>query len=152
MYESPLSFTNTTSGKPDVRKPSKLFRTAPTLTILFAWRDGLTQGGPRGDATVHTAAFTDDGSVILAGSTASVWGEDNIGPGDFAASKLDADGTLVWTWQVNCRFIFSHLEAKAGTGGGESIGGLGTPWSLPVRAVTPILVDDECALPCRPRP
>lgn len=74
--------------------------------------------------------------MILAGSTTSVWGEEHIGSGDFAASKLDADGTLVWTWQVNCRFIFSHLEAKVGTGGGVSIGELDTPLSLPVRAAT----------------
>lgn len=79
-----------------------------------AWRDFLVQGGSTGEGTAHTMALADDGSVILAGSTAGVWGKEGTGSGDFAAHKLDEDGNLIWTWQVNCRSLLSHLEARLG--------------------------------------
>lgn len=41
-----------------------------------------------------------DGSVVLAGYTAGDWAAENQGGNDFAAVKLDADGTLLWQWQV----------------------------------------------------
>lgn len=64
----------------------------------------MVQGGSKANDRVHTVAFTEDGSVILAGSTTGVWGEANRGLGDFAASKLDSEGNLIWTWQVICGF------------------------------------------------
>lgn len=43
-----------------------------------------------------------DGGVILAGNTYGDWygkqGEDN--GSDFAAMKLDSDGSVTWRWQV----------------------------------------------------
>lgn len=44
--------------------------------------------------------MTEDGSTILAGSTHGVWNVGNQGGLDFAACKLDADGTVLWKWQV----------------------------------------------------
>lgn len=50
-------------------------------------------------------AMGTDGSVVMAGYTNGGlanernFGEDGYGS-DFAAVKLDANGTLLWTWQV----------------------------------------------------
>lgn len=41
-----------------------------------------------------------DGSVVLAGYTGGDWASPNAGGNDFAAVKLDADGMLLWQWQV----------------------------------------------------
>lgn len=49
---------------------------------------------------VYGIAVGDDGSVVVAGGT---WGNVcvvNQGGPDMAAFKLDADGTLLWKWQV----------------------------------------------------
>ena len=75
--------------------PSK----APANIVAF-----LVQGGSAADDTVHTVTLTEGGSVILAGSTTGVWGEAHVGSEDFAASKLDAAGNLIWTWQVKNMF------------------------------------------------
>lgn len=71
-------------------------------------------------------ALAGDGSVILAGSTTGVWSEHNIGLKDFAASKLDSDGNLVWTWQVNCDSLLYPVGTKLliVTGGRGSIDGI----------------------------
>lgn len=42
----------------------------------------------------------EDGSTVLAGSTNGDWNAANAGDDDFAACKLDVDGTLLWKWQV----------------------------------------------------
>lgn len=42
----------------------------------------------------------DNESVIIAGHTKGDWDMVNAGGGDFAAVKLDAHGTYVWSWQV----------------------------------------------------
>lgn len=44
--------------------------------------------------------MADDGSVVLAGSTTGDWVGVNNGDHDLAALKLDANGTLLWKWQV----------------------------------------------------
>lgn len=49
---------------------------------------------------VYALAMMDDGSTILAGSTGGDWNGTNLGGQDFAASKLDVNGNLIWTWQV----------------------------------------------------
>lgn len=42
----------------------------------------------------------DDGSVVVVGATLGVWNIANVGGWDLAAFKLDADGSLMWKWQV----------------------------------------------------
>ena len=41
-----------------------------------------------------------DGSVFLAGDTSGDWDGVNEGGRDFAACKLDVNGTEIWRWQV----------------------------------------------------
>lgn len=48
----------------------------------------------------------EDGSVVVAGLTHGNWGAANLGSGDFAAFKLDANGTLLWKWQVNLAAVY----------------------------------------------
>ena len=76
-----------------------------TLTHNTAFQLRLTQDGSAADDTLHAVALTKDGSAILAGSTSGVWGEASIGLDDFAALKLDAEGELLWTWQVHRVFL-----------------------------------------------
>lgn len=45
--------------------------------------------------------MADDGSVVLAGRTSGNWSGTNAGSVDMAAVKLDAEGDIVWKWQVN---------------------------------------------------
>ena len=62
------------------------------------------QDESRDPATAYAVAATADGGAIWAGSTYGVWGVQSAGSYDFTASKLNADGSLNWTWQVN-RFL-----------------------------------------------
>lgn len=51
------------------------------------------------------AAGIDGTSVIFAGDTYGSWAETRAGDveySDFAGMALDADGTLLWTYQVKC--------------------------------------------------
>lgn len=41
--------------------------------------------------------MTEDGSIVVAGTYFAV--EDDTG--DFVATKIDVNGTVVWRWQVN---------------------------------------------------
>lgn len=41
-----------------------------------------------------------DGSVVCTGVSRGLWGNSNPGGSDFAAAKLDENGTEVWRWQV----------------------------------------------------
>lgn len=45
--------------------------------------------------------MNDDGSVVLVGHTYGIWNTTNTGDSDCVAIKLDANGTMEWTWQVN---------------------------------------------------
>lgn len=45
-------------------------------------------------------AMADDGSVVVVGATLGDWSIPNVGGWDMAAFKLDADGALIWKWQV----------------------------------------------------
>ena len=85
-----------------------------TLTHNTAFRLRLTQDGSATDDTLHAVALTKDGSVILAGSTTGVWGEASIGSDDFAAVKLDAEGNLLWAWQVNRVFLQPDTKLAIG--------------------------------------
>lgn len=42
----------------------------------------------------------EDASVVVVGGTGGDWDTPNIGDWDMAAFKLDANGTLLWKWQV----------------------------------------------------
>ena len=50
---------------------------------------------------ISIAVATEGGSTVLAGSTYGSWNDTDSGSSDFAAVKLDADGTVEWKWQVN---------------------------------------------------
>ena len=58
-----------------------------SYAVLFV-RSVKDGGG--GNDILEGIALSDDGSVVLAG----------LSVGDFAAVKLDANGTKVWAWQV----------------------------------------------------
>eukprot|EP00904_Undaria_pinnatifida_P006344 jgi/Undpi1/283/HiC_scaffold_1.g00279.m1 len=62
--------------------------------FLWEWKDES-----RDPATAYAVAATADGGAIWAGSTYGVWGVQSAGSYDFTASKLNADGSLNWTWQ-----------------------------------------------------
>lgn len=52
---------------------------------------------------VKAIAMGDDGSAILVGYTEGVWSTTNAGYRDCVAMKLEANGTVAWTWQVNMK-------------------------------------------------
>lgn len=58
------------------------------------------QDGSEYNDYAHGIELDDDGSVVVAGATRGEWAIPNLGEWDFAAFKLDADGNLLWTWQV----------------------------------------------------
>ena len=60
----------------------------------------VRQDGTSDDDYIYTAVATGDGSTVLAGYTEGFWNGTNNGLEDFAAVKLDADGTAEWKWQV----------------------------------------------------
>ena len=60
----------------------------------------VPQGGTTEDDIIRGVASGSDGSVVLAGYTKGAWIGANDGSYDFAAVKLDAEGTEVWRWQV----------------------------------------------------
>lgn len=53
----------------------------------------IGQGGGEQYDSFASAAMEQDGSVILAGYSSSACG----------TVKLDADGNVLWTWQVQCQ-------------------------------------------------
>lgn len=50
---------------------------------------------------MKAAATFDDGAVVLAGYTSGDWHTRTNGGDDFAAIKLDTDGSVLWKWQVD---------------------------------------------------
>ena len=62
---------------------------------------GATQDGTEGNDYANTAVTTINGTFVLAGSTYGDWNGSNAGNSDFAAVKLDADGNVIWKWQVS---------------------------------------------------
>lgn len=74
-------------------------------TYLLFLKDGTG-----GTDEIFAAAIGDDGSVVLVGNAGGEWsGIDAGGGADFAAVKLDADGTELWRWQVRRHMFFSKL-------------------------------------------
>ena len=65
------------------------------MTISFVLQDGTT-----GNDVIYTAIATVDGSAVLAGYTAGLWNGTTNSSDDFAAVKLDSNGTVQWRWQV----------------------------------------------------
>lgn len=60
-----------------------------------------SQDGGDGFDRLNAVAMTEDGSCVLAGYTSGEWGgQHNLGGNDFAAVKLDANGIVLWRWQV----------------------------------------------------
>lgn len=53
----------------------------------------VRQGGDNGEDQMLAAATDQDGSTVLAGTIEAPISR-------FAAVKLDADGAVVWSWQV----------------------------------------------------
>lgn len=50
---------------------------------------------------MKAAAAVRDGGVVLAGFTLGSWNAVNSKErADFAAAKLNSDGTVIWRWQV----------------------------------------------------
>lgn len=70
----------------------------PLISVMriqnTAWQDGTLQG----DITT-AVAIAEDGSVVVVGN-------DREGNAGFQAAKLDADGTLLWEWEVICCFYW----------------------------------------------
>jgi len=64
---------------------------------------------------ITTAVATGGGSTVLAGYTSGSWGSTNNGSSDFAAVKLDADGTVEWEWQVsgNLEVVPKELQGRS---------------------------------------
>lgn len=51
---------------------------------------------------MKAVAALEDGSVVVAGYVNGTWnGVASSGLGDFAAVKLDSDGTTQWSWRVS---------------------------------------------------
>lgn len=61
----------------------------------------LAQEGSSGTNKAHDVAVTEDDSIIILSETYGSWGAVYAGGGDPALTKLSADGTIVWTWQVS---------------------------------------------------
>lgn len=59
-----------------------------------------SQGGTAADDVAKSVALGVDNSIVLGGYTAGNWDGPNAGLNDFAAVKLDANGTELWRWQV----------------------------------------------------
>lgn len=62
-----------------------------------------TQEGSDGKDVAITASALDDGGVVVAGYyNGTSWsGTTSAGETDFAAVKLNSDGTVAWRWQVS---------------------------------------------------
>lgn len=74
----------------------RLFLSLPMLENI--------QDGTAGVDNATDLALVEDGSAVLSGSTTGDWNVTNLGGTDFAALKLDADGELLWKWQVTTMY------------------------------------------------
>ncbi|CAM9445750.1 unnamed protein product [Ectocarpus fasciculatus] len=76
-------------------------------TTLWTWQDGTISNDK-----IQAAAATGDGSVVLAGYTHGEWSGELTGEeSDFAAVKLDANGTEVWRWQGGYAVEYNQVYA-----------------------------------------
>jgi len=65
------------------------------MTMSFVLQEGTSA-----DDIIYTAVATEDGSAVLAGYTSGLWNGTTNSSHDFAAVKLDSNGTVQWRWQV----------------------------------------------------
>lgn len=63
--------------------------------------DPLGQDGTENVDYVESALITSNDSIIMSGHTNGSFNAANLGGMDFAAWKLDANGTEVWRWQAS---------------------------------------------------
>ena len=61
----------------------------------------LRKDGTENEDYAESAVIAEDGSILVALETNGDWDGDNVGGDDFAAVKLDANGTEIWRWQVS---------------------------------------------------
>eukprot|EP00904_Undaria_pinnatifida_P011787 jgi/Undpi1/7739/HiC_scaffold_23.g10212.m1 len=76
-------------------------------TVLWQWNDATGE-----QDAIHALAMEDDGTTVFAGFTEGSWISANFGGKDFAASKLNVNGTLLWKWQNGTEFD-DRLNAAA---------------------------------------
>lgn len=83
----------------------------------------MHQDGSSEYDVVAKVAVAEIGSVVLVGYTSGNWSETNKGEFDFAACKLDADGNLLWKWQVTVQGVACPVlrEGQSGVLRGRSI-------------------------------
>lgn len=71
------------------------------LVHPLPYRSTTLQNGTDDDDFLTAATMAADGSsVFFGGYTTGDWYGTNAGAEDFAALQLDADGTVLWKWQV----------------------------------------------------
>ena len=62
----------------------------------------LQKSGTENGDYARSAVVAEDGSVFVVIETNGHWGGSlRVGADDFAAVKLDANGTEIWRWQVS---------------------------------------------------
>ncbi|CAN0451410.1 unnamed protein product, partial [Laminaria digitata] len=65
-------------------------------TLSWRW-----QNGNAGIDALAAISIGEDDIIVAAGSTDGNWNGTNVGGGtQFAAVKIDSDGTELWRWQV----------------------------------------------------
>lgn len=76
---------------------------------LWRWQDGTS-----GMDEITCAAVGDDGSIVVAGNTDDGLYDHPLAPShqDFTATKLDADGNMLWQWKGGASFG-SYVEGVA---------------------------------------
>lgn len=79
---------------------SQTIKDEVSVSTLFVSNAENIQDGTAGVDNATGIALAEDGSAVLSGSTTGDWNATNLGQTDFAALKLDVDGTLLWKWQV----------------------------------------------------
>ena len=62
---------------------------------------------------IRGAAALNEGSVILVGETDRDFVATNQGYGDFATFELDANGTVLWRWQVMSTALLTVFAATS---------------------------------------
>lgn len=72
----------------------------------------LKQDGTSSDEACYAVIAGTDGSTVLAGVTEGDWEERVLDYKDFAALSLDADGKLMWRYQVS---RFTRVDSRPGT-------------------------------------
>lgn len=59
------------------------------------------QKGTAEDEHLHGGVVGSNGTYVFAGHSEGVWNGTNAGGYDFVVFKVDAQGDIIWIWQVN---------------------------------------------------